>query len=54
VGLRTCPQETASISLAVVYREASSGQGPPWSSGKLVCSGGNVVVVAANTGLLRR
>ena len=37
----------ASILLAVVEREVPSSQRPPWSSAKLVCSGGVVFVIAA-------
>jgi len=47
VGLVTHPQDMASILLAVVEQGVPSGQGPPWSLAKLVCSGGDVFVVAA-------
>jgi len=54
VGFRTYPQDTASILLAVIYQEASPGQGPPWLLGKLVCSGGDIFFIATSTGLLQR
>jgi len=45
VGLETYPQDMAIVSLAVVEWGLPSNQGPPWSSGKLVCSGGVVFVL---------
>jgi len=54
VGSETHPQDMASVLLAIVEPEVPSGQGPPWSSAKLVCSGGVVFVVATSTGWLRQ
>jgi len=54
VGSETHPQDMASILLAIVEPEVPSGQGPPWSLAKLVCSRGVVFIVAASTGWLQQ